>query len=52
MRDAARCFANAIQVLATKPEDAMVAAGSGITVTALKELAMMHLETSRGAAKA
>jgi hypothetical protein len=31
------------------PDDAILTAGSGVTVTALKELAKMHLENSSAA---
>ena len=47
-RDAARSFGNALQVLSAAPDDAAVTAGAGVTVTALKELAKMRLEHSRG----
>ena len=46
-RDAAKCFGNTLQVLDAAPDDATVTAGAGVTVTALKELARIHLEDSR-----
>jgi chemotaxis protein methyltransferase CheR len=42
--DAARSFENVLRVLADMPNDAIVTAGSGATVTGLKELAHMQLE--------
>ena len=46
---AERSFGNVLKVLAGMPDDAMLTAGSGVTVTALKELAKMHLEKSSAA---
>jgi chemotaxis protein methyltransferase CheR len=43
---AARSFGNVLKVLTGMPDDAVVTGGSGVTVTGLKELAKMHLETS------
>ena len=43
---AQRSFRNVLKVLDDIPDDAMLTAGSGVTVTALKELAKMHLEHS------
>ena len=44
MRAAARSFGNVLKVLADAPDDAIVTAGPGVTVTGLRELARMHLE--------
>jgi len=44
--EAQRSFRNVLKVLAGMPDDAMLTAGSGVTVTALTELANMHLESS------
>jgi hypothetical protein len=41
---AARSFGNVLQVLADIPDDAIVTQGAGVTATALKKLARMHLE--------
>jgi chemotaxis protein methyltransferase CheR len=49
MPGAERSFRNVLKVLAGVPDDAMLTAGSGVTVTALKELAKMHLENSSAA---
>ena len=46
MAAAARSFGNVLKVLTGMPDDAIVTGGSGVTVTGLKELAKMHLETS------
>jgi chemotaxis protein methyltransferase CheR len=43
---AARSFGNVLKVLIGMPDDAILAGGSGVTVTGLKELARMHLENS------
>ena len=43
---AARSFGNVLKVLAGVPDDAMVTAGPGVTVTSLKKLARMHLENA------
>jgi chemotaxis protein methyltransferase CheR len=45
---AVRSFGNVLNVLAGKPDDAIVREGSGITVTGLIELAKLELETSGG----
>ena len=45
---AARSFGNVLRVLDCTPDDANVLAGDGVTVTALKELARMHLENRSG----
>jgi chemotaxis protein methyltransferase CheR len=46
---AARSFGNVLKVLSGLPDLAMVPSGSGVTVTGLKELARMHLESPGGA---
>jgi chemotaxis protein methyltransferase CheR len=51
-REAERSFGNVLKVLAAAPDDELVPVGSGITVTALKELAKTQLEKSRGNGKA
>ncbi len=48
IRAAARSFGNVLKVLAGMPDDAIVAAGPGITVTELMELTKMHLENPSG----
>ncbi len=45
----ARSFGNVLKVLDATPGEAMVTAGPGVTATALRELAKMHLEKSSGA---
>ena len=47
-REAARSFGNVLRVLGGLPDDAVVEAGPGVTVTALKKLAQMHLGNSSG----
>jgi chemotaxis protein methyltransferase CheR len=51
-READRSFENVLNVLAAAPGDAFVTAGHEVTATALKELAQMHLESSREKARA
>jgi chemotaxis protein methyltransferase CheR len=43
---AARSFANVLKALTGLPDDATVTAGPGVTVTDLKGLAKMHLESA------
>jgi chemotaxis protein methyltransferase CheR len=50
-RAAARCFENVLKVLAGLPDQAVVTAGPDVTVTGLKELARMHLESSKGSSE-
>jgi chemotaxis protein methyltransferase CheR len=45
---ASRSFGNVLKVLASLPDLAIVTAGPGVTVTGLKGLARMHLETRSG----
>jgi chemotaxis protein methyltransferase CheR len=47
-RAAARSFGNVLKVLAGMPDQAIVRAGPGVTVTGLRDLAKMHLEHSSG----
>ena len=47
-RGSARSFGNVLRVLGGVPDDAVIEAGPGVTVTALKELAKMHLESLSG----
>jgi chemotaxis protein methyltransferase CheR len=46
MASAARCFGNVLRVLSSMPDNAVLAGGPGVTVTALQELARMHLKNS------
>lgn len=48
-RAAARSFRNVLKVLAGAADQTLVAGGPGVTVTALKELARMHMAGSSGA---
>ena len=48
-RAAARSFENVLKVLKDMPGEAAVRAGPGITVTALRELARMRIESAQGA---
>jgi chemotaxis protein methyltransferase CheR len=46
MAAAARCFGNVLRVLSSVPDNAVLTGGPGVTVTALQELAIMHLKNS------
>ena len=48
---AQRSFGNVLKILAGMPDDAIVTAGPAVTVTRLKELANMHLESAAGDVK-